>query len=106
MNGSRRQIPSRRILINFREITVCRIRSDSLMVIRSRTMPIGWPAEIRGLFKRYMVGRFPAKPKLDRVEVLDEARGQGYTTRNVRLVFVQRSVRVRLTISNRAKNEC
>lgn len=58
-------------------------------------------AEIRESFERHMLGRFPPKPKLDRVEVLDETRGEGYLTRNVRLVFGpegRASVRVRLTI--------
>jgi len=44
-------------------------------------------AEIRQLFEKYQLGRFPPKPKLDRAVVLDETAGQGYLVRNVRLEF-------------------
>lgn len=58
-------------------------------------------AEIRKLFELYVTGSFPAKPPLDRVVALDETRGSGYTTRNVRLEFGpggKGTLRVQLTI--------
>jgi pimeloyl-ACP methyl ester carboxylesterase len=44
-------------------------------------------AEIWQLYQQYDVGTFPAKPKLDRVVMLDETPGKGYLIRNVRLEF-------------------
>lgn len=44
-------------------------------------------AEILGLFAKYMLGTFPAKPAIDKVVLLDETPGTGYITRNVRLEF-------------------
>ena len=44
-------------------------------------------AEIWRLYQQYDVGAFPAKPKLDRVVMLDETPGKGYLIRNVRLEF-------------------
>jgi pimeloyl-ACP methyl ester carboxylesterase len=49
-----------------------------------------WPArraEIWQLSQRYVLGRFPPRPKIDHVVVLDETRHEGYTLRNVRLEF-------------------
>lgn len=43
--------------------------------------------EILKLFQHYVTGTFPAKPPLERVVLVDETRGTGYTTRNVRLEF-------------------
>jgi pimeloyl-ACP methyl ester carboxylesterase len=43
--------------------------------------------EIAQLYQKYDLGRFPPKPSLDRVVLLDETRGQGYLIRNVRLEF-------------------
>jgi dienelactone hydrolase len=63
-----------------------------------------WPArraEIRALFERYVIGSLPPKPPIDRVVLLDETRGEGYVTRNVRLEFGPQSkgsVRVQVTI--------
>lgn len=65
-------------------------------------------AEIKTLFERWMVGTFPPKPAIDRVVVLDETRGAGYTTRNVRLEFGpggKASVRVRLVIPDGAADQ-
>ena len=50
----------------------------------------GWPArraEIWNLFQQYDLGRFPPKPRLDRVVPLGETRGPGWVTRDVRLEF-------------------
>jgi pimeloyl-ACP methyl ester carboxylesterase len=44
-------------------------------------------AEIRRLFEQYDLGTFPPKPKIDRVQVIDETPGKGYLVRNVRLEF-------------------
>ena len=44
-------------------------------------------AEIQQLFEKYDLGTYPPKPKLERVVAIDEARGQGYVVRNVRLEF-------------------
>ena len=49
-----------------------------------------WPArraEIGRLLEQYQTGRFPAKPKLDRIVPLSETRGPGWVTRDVRLEF-------------------
>jgi pimeloyl-ACP methyl ester carboxylesterase len=49
-----------------------------------------WPArraEILDLFQKYAWGKFPPKPKIDRVEVVDETHQPGYTVRNVILHF-------------------
>jgi dienelactone hydrolase len=53
-------------------------------------MPGDWPArraEIRELFERHVVGRFPPKPKLERVVPVEENQGNGYSVRIVRLEF-------------------
>ncbi|HWA28119.1 MAG TPA: alpha/beta fold hydrolase [Lacunisphaera sp.] len=58
-------------------------------------------AEIRGLFEKYVTGSFPAKPKIDRVVLLDESHGAGWVTRNVRLEFGPQSkgtLRVQVTL--------
>ncbi len=58
-------------------------------------------AEIRALFEKYVTGTFPAKPPLERVVAMDETRGAGWTTRNVRLEFGpggKGTLRVQLTI--------
>ena len=57
---------------------------------RAVQMPRDWPArraEILRLQQQYVVGTFPAKPKLDRVVPLEETKGNGYLTRSVRLEF-------------------
>jgi dienelactone hydrolase len=57
---------------------------------RTVKMPGDWNArraEIKQLFEKYVVGALPPKPKLDRVEPIDEVKGNGYTTRRVRLVY-------------------
>jgi dienelactone hydrolase len=70
--------------------------------------PADWTerrAEIRRLFEQYVTGTFPPKPALDRVVALDETRGAGYTTRNVRLEFGPGGrgfVRVQVTIPDGA----
>ena len=49
-----------------------------------------WPArraEIRALYEKYDIGTVPPKPKLDRIVPLEETKGAGYITRNVRLEF-------------------
>lgn len=62
-------------------------------------------AEIRRLFEAHVTGTFPPKPAIDRVVALDETRGAGYTTRNVRLEFGpggRGSVRVQVTVPDGA----
>jgi len=44
-------------------------------------------AEIWQLYQQYDLGTFPAKPKLDRIVMLDETSGKGFLIRNVRLEF-------------------
>jgi pimeloyl-ACP methyl ester carboxylesterase len=73
--------------------------------------PAGWNerrAEIKDLFERYVTGRFPARPPIDRVEILDETKGEGYRVRNVKLHFGPQSkgnVRVRLVIPDGVPGE-
>ena len=58
-------------------------------------------AEIRQLYEKYDLGTIPPKPRLDRAVVLDETRGNGLVTRNVRLEFGPQSkgtLRVRVVI--------
>ena len=58
-------------------------------------------AEIKDLFQQYMLGTFPPKPAIGKVEVLDETRGDGYYSRNVRVYYGpddKASVRVSLTV--------
>ncbi len=58
-------------------------------------------AEIRQLYEKYDLGTIPPKPKLDRAVMLDETRGNGFVTRNVRLEFGPQSkgtLRVRVVI--------
>jgi pimeloyl-ACP methyl ester carboxylesterase len=53
-------------------------------------MPRDWNArraEIRQLFEKYVLGKFPPKPKLDQIEIAGETPGQGFLTRNVVLHF-------------------
>lgn len=57
--------------------------------------------EIRQLFERYVTGTFPPKPPIDKVVLLDETAGNGYSIRNVRVEFGPQqkgSVRIRLII--------
>ncbi|HEX4750193.1 MAG TPA: alpha/beta fold hydrolase [Bryobacteraceae bacterium] len=63
-----------------------------------------WPArraEIKTQFEKYVIGRVPAVPKLDRAVVLDETPGNGYVVRNLRLEFGPQSkgtVRIQIAI--------
>ena len=43
--------------------------------------------EISTLSQKYVWGKVPPTPKLDRAEVIDEHKGPGYTVRNVKLMF-------------------
>lgn len=67
-----------------------------------------WPArreEISNLSQQYVWGRFPPKPRIDHVTVLDERHEEGYTVRNVRLEFGPESkgtMRVRVYIPDGA----
>ncbi|HEX2862193.1 MAG TPA: alpha/beta fold hydrolase, partial [Lacunisphaera sp.] len=57
--------------------------------------------EMLRLLERHVTGTFPPKPSLDRIVLLDESRGQGYTTRNIRLEFGpggKGTVRVQVTL--------
>jgi dienelactone hydrolase len=57
---------------------------------RPVNVPVDWPArrtEIRQLFEKWVIGSIPPKPTLDNIIPLDETRGSGYVTRNVRLEF-------------------
>lgn len=79
---------------------------DPLRFLDGRAVktPADWTArraEIRRLFEQYDIGSLPPKPKLDRVVPLDETRGDGYVTRNVRLEFGPQgkgTMRVQVTI--------
>lgn len=58
-------------------------------------------AEIREMFERFITGTFPPKPEITRVVALDETRGDGFMTRNVRLEFGpegKATLRVQLTL--------
>lgn len=63
-------------------------------------------SEVKQLFEKYVTGTFPPKPPLSGVATLDEAKGDRYLVRNVRLEFDaprgKGSVRVRLVIPNGA----
>lgn len=57
--------------------------------------------EIKQLYEKYMLGTFPPKPTIDKVEILDETRGEGYYIRNVKVWFgpeSKGSVRIRITV--------
>lgn len=57
--------------------------------------------EIDELSRKYMWGSIPPKPKIDRVDIIDETHGKGYVTRNLRLIFGPEdkgNVRVRVVI--------
>ena len=43
--------------------------------------------EIRAQFEKWDIGSIPPKPKLDHIVALEETKGNGYVTRNVRLEF-------------------
>lgn len=66
-------------------------------------------SEIKRLFEEYVTGTFPPKPSLSGVATLDEAKGDRYVVRNVRLEFDaprgKGSVRVRLIIPHGAAGE-
>jgi dienelactone hydrolase len=58
-------------------------------------------AEIRQLFEQYVTGSFPPQPDIARVVAVDEIRGNGYSTRTVRLEFgpeTKGSLRVQVTL--------
>jgi dienelactone hydrolase/lysophospholipase L1-like esterase len=64
--------------------------------------------EIKRLFEKYVTGTFPPKPRISSVVTLDEARGDRYTVRNVRVEFGGKgkgSVRVRVIIPDGAAGE-
>jgi hypothetical protein len=71
-------------------------------------LPADWEArrsEIKQLFEKYVTGTFPPKPATYKVELIDESKGDGYLTRNVKLIFGlhdEGSVRVRIIIPNTA----
>ncbi|GAB6011331.1 alpha/beta hydrolase family protein [Viscerimonas tarda] len=73
--------------------------------------PEGWKArraEIWQLFEKYVTGTFPPKPPIDKVELIDETKGNGYTLRNVRVLFGPQSkgsVRIRLVIPDGVAGE-
>lgn len=57
---------------------------------RPVNMPAAWAArraEIRQLYEKHIVGTLPPKPALDRVVPVRESKGEGYTTRVVRLEY-------------------
>jgi dienelactone hydrolase len=57
---------------------------------RAVRMPGDWKtraAEIRQLFEKHLIGTLPPKPKIDKVTPIDETKGDGYTTRRVRLEY-------------------
>lgn len=58
-------------------------------------------AEILALLEKYMLGTFPPKPEIGKVEVTSETSGPGYYSRNVTLYFGPEnkgSVRVSITV--------
>jgi pimeloyl-ACP methyl ester carboxylesterase len=69
-----------------------------------KNTPNDWAArrkEISQLFEKYVIGTFPPNPAITKVVTLDETKGTGYITRNVRIEFGTQgtgSVRVRLVI--------
>lgn len=57
--------------------------------------------EIGALYQQYQLGRFPPRPKINHVVLLNETRGAGYRVRNLRLEFGPQNtgtMRVRLII--------
>lgn len=61
--------------------------------------------ELQSISEKYVWGTIPPKPKLDRVEVVDEKHENGYLVRNVRLIFGpgdQGSMRARVVIPDGA----
>jgi dienelactone hydrolase len=66
-------------------------------------------SEMKQLFEKYVTGTFPPKPPISGVATLDEAKGDRYVVRNLRLEFDaprgKGSVRVRLVIPNGAAGE-
>lgn len=65
---------------------------DPLQFVDGRRVhtPADWAerrAEIRKLFEHYVTGAFPPKPAITNAVILDETRGDGFVTRNVRLEF-------------------
>ena len=73
-----------------------------------KNTPADWAArnkEIRQLFEKYVIGTFPPKATISKVVLLDETKGTGYLTRNVKIEFGPQgkgSVRVRLVIPDGA----
>jgi dienelactone hydrolase len=64
--------------------------------------------EIKQLFEKYVTGTFPPKPSIDNVVVSDEAKGEGYIRRDVRVEFGPQgkgSVRIRVVIPDGAEGE-
>jgi dienelactone hydrolase len=65
---------------------------DPLTFLDGRTVKAAaeWPArreEIMNLFEKYVWGTFPARPKIEHVDVIDETHQPGYTVRNLKLEF-------------------
>lgn len=57
--------------------------------------------EIGKLYQQYQLGAFPPRPKINRVVLLNETRGDGYVIRNIRLEFGPQNkgtMRVRLIL--------
>ena len=57
---------------------------------RAVRMPADWAArraEIKELLQKHVIGRLPPKAKLDRVVPVSESKGDGYSTRVVRLEY-------------------
>lgn len=76
-----------------------------------KNTPEDWEArraEIRLLFEKYVTGTFPPKPPIDKIVLLEETVGDGFTIRNVRVEFGpggNGSVRIRLVIPDGDKVE-
>ena len=74
-----------------------------------KNMTTDWPkrrTEIKQLFEKYVTGKFPPKPTINNVVLLDETQEDGYIVRNVRVEFGPQgkaSVRIRLIIPDRIK---
>ncbi|MDR2915472.1 MAG: alpha/beta fold hydrolase [Tannerella sp.] len=92
---------------DFDQLSKSNLLPDPLRFADGRPVGYGdaeWNArrnEIKQLFEKYVTGTFPSKPAIDKIVLLDEIKGEGYTLRNVRLEFGPQgkgSVRVRVVI--------
>ncbi len=91
---------------DFDKLPSCNSLPDPLTFLNGKPVPAtaeGWAErreEILNLYKKYELGEIPPKASISRVEVLEETKGEGFWSRNVKIWYgPQGKASVRVSIS-------